>query len=139
MELSRAKLEATLIRRAWESEEFKQKLFTDPKKAIADLGYTLPENMEISVVEEHRNKMIFVLPPNPLGSMQEFMPTNVNPTGPEAITHACYPPSTLTQDIQCQVKTKDCSTTTECLKPTTQSHDCKVTLPPGPASPQPKK
>jgi len=59
-------LQARLIARAWEDDEFKQALLDDPKSAIADeLGVELPGDLEIQVVEENPNMICLVLPVRP--------------------------------------------------------------------------
>ena len=68
-------LQARLIARAWDDEEFKRRLLSDPKAAIGDeLDIELPEDLEIEVVEETATKICLVLPVSPRdGSDQELL------------------------------------------------------------------
>ncbi|WP_127495742.1 NHLP leader peptide family RiPP precursor [Paenibacillus glycanilyticus] len=66
-----------IIQKAWEDENFKQQLLSDPKTAIKDaFGVDIPENFEISVVEESPEHFYLVLPPKPsamkAASAEEF-------------------------------------------------------------------
>ncbi|WP_336776284.1 NHLP leader peptide family RiPP precursor [Paenibacillus sp. MMO-58] len=55
-----------IIQKAWEDDAFKQQLLADPKAAIKDVfGVEIPENFEISVVEESPEHFYLVLPPKP--------------------------------------------------------------------------
>jgi hypothetical protein len=62
---NRTELEARLIARAWQDEAFKQRLFDDPRAAIAtETGRAVPEGVEIRVVEETATVRYVVLPRN---------------------------------------------------------------------------
>jgi hypothetical protein len=64
-------LQARVIAKAWEDDEFKQTLLDDPRSAIAEeLGVELPDDLEIQVVEETPNKICLVLPIRP-GALAE--------------------------------------------------------------------
>jgi len=59
-------LQARLIARAWEDEDFKRRLMSDPKSTICEeLGVELPDELEIQVVEEGPSKICVVLPVRP--------------------------------------------------------------------------
>lgn len=127
-EISKSQIESILIRKAWESPEFKQKLFTDPKMALEEIGYGMDADMEISVFEEDRKKMIFVLPPNPLGKLNNaIFSSSINPSPGHTIecsdSYTC-----LTKSIDCTPHSPDSPKTTLF---------CKKDFPPGPNSPKP--
>ncbi len=59
-------IEAQLIERAWQDEAFRQALLSNPKAVIeAELGNKLPEELQITVLEETPNLIYMVLPMNP--------------------------------------------------------------------------
>ncbi|MEQ9625567.1 NHLP leader peptide family RiPP precursor [Coleofasciculus chthonoplastes] len=59
-------LEAQLIERAWQDEAFRQALLSNPKAVIeAELGNKLPEDLQVTVLEETPNLIYIVLPINP--------------------------------------------------------------------------
>jgi len=59
----RAELEARIARRAASDAAFKALLLNDPRAALADeLGVTLPEQLEVQVVQERPDSMCIVLP-----------------------------------------------------------------------------
>ena len=61
----RTELEARLIARAWQDEAFKQQLLHDPRAAItAETGGSVPEGIEVRVVEETATVRYLVLPHN---------------------------------------------------------------------------
>ncbi len=63
---TRKDLEAEIIAKAWEDEQFRQELISNPKEAIAKtLGAKLAENLEIRVVQETPNNLYLVLPVKP--------------------------------------------------------------------------
>lgn len=63
---SRQELESQLIAKAWQDETFKQELITNPKAVFAkEMGQTLPENIEIRVLEETPTTFYIVVPKNP--------------------------------------------------------------------------
>src|SRR5262245_27929848 len=65
-------LEAHLIARAWEDDAFRQELLSSPKAVLArelaqlQPGATLPDGVEVRVVEETPSTHYLVLPANPL-------------------------------------------------------------------------
>jgi hypothetical protein len=63
---TRKGLEAEIIAKAWEDEQFRQELISNPKEAIAKtLGTKLPKNQEVRVVQETPNNLYLVLPVKP--------------------------------------------------------------------------
>lgn len=69
---TRFEFEHKLIQRAWEDENFKQELLSNPKAVFArESGEELPTNLEIEVIQETANKVYLVLPTNPAPSVAE--------------------------------------------------------------------
>jgi hypothetical protein len=63
---TRKDLEAEIIAKAWEDEQFRQELLSNPQEAIAKtLGAKLAGNLEIRVVQETPNNLYLVLPVKP--------------------------------------------------------------------------
>ena len=63
---TRSELERKLIERAWEDENFKQELLSNPKAVFArESGQELAKDLEIEVLQETANKGYLVLPTNP--------------------------------------------------------------------------
>ncbi|HZQ07057.1 MAG TPA: NHLP leader peptide family RiPP precursor [Anaerolineae bacterium] len=55
-----------IISRAWTDEAFKQKLLAEPKKTMeAELGVTLPEEIEIFIHEQTPTQLHLILPMKP--------------------------------------------------------------------------
>jgi hypothetical protein len=71
---SRAEMERSIVQRSLEDEEFRQRLLDDPKAAVEqELGTQLPEDVEVSVVEESAQTIYLVLPSaSPLGESGEL-------------------------------------------------------------------
>jgi hypothetical protein len=68
----RSEYEREVIKKAWTDEEFKQRFLSDPKAVIAEeIGETLPDNIELEVLQETENKVYFVLPINPIPNVAE--------------------------------------------------------------------
>jgi len=66
---ARFELERKLIEWAWEDENFKQELLSNPKAVFArESGQELPKDLEIEVFQETANKGYLVLPTNPLSA-----------------------------------------------------------------------
>lgn len=63
--MTRQEIEEKLIARAWQDESFKQELISNPRSAFEKEGITLPENIEVRVVEESPNTFYLVLPVRP--------------------------------------------------------------------------
>jgi len=54
-----------IIAHAWKHPKFRQELLKNPKKALKELGYEVPEHIQIRVIEEKPNSFTLVLPPAP--------------------------------------------------------------------------
>lgn len=64
--MSTEALKAQILRNAWDNPEFKQRLIEQPKIALMQiLGFELPKDVELRVVEETPSSLVFVIPPNP--------------------------------------------------------------------------
>lgn len=66
--ITRKEIEEKLIARAWQDASFKHELLSNPRAAFEKEGITLPESIEIRVVEESANTLCFVLPMQPSGT-----------------------------------------------------------------------
>lgn len=55
--------EAVLARRAWDSPEFAAQLESDAVGALADIGVTVPDGVEVEVVVQQPDTLYFVVPP----------------------------------------------------------------------------
>ncbi|ATW27846.1 NHLP leader peptide family RiPP precursor [Candidatus Formimonas warabiya] len=61
-----AEIEKKLIEKAWQDDQFRKELITNPKKVIEqELGCALPANINVKVVEETADTFYFRLPVNP--------------------------------------------------------------------------
>lgn len=66
-------LKVQVIKKAWEDPAFKQQLLADPKAAVKDaFGVELPQDIQVTTVEETASHYYLVIPPNPedIGSGQ---------------------------------------------------------------------
>ncbi|MBD3918378.1 NHLP leader peptide family RiPP precursor [Paenibacillus sp. PR3] len=64
--MSEQELQQQIIEKAWSDESFKAKLLADPKAALKEaFNLTLPEDVELVVIEETPSKLALVIPPNP--------------------------------------------------------------------------
>jgi hypothetical protein len=62
---TRRELEAQVVARAWADESFRERLRTDPRRAVAEVtGVAVPESVEIEVLEETLEKGYLVIPVN---------------------------------------------------------------------------
>jgi hypothetical protein len=62
---SRRDLEDRIVARAWADEDFRERLKADPHAAVAEeTGITVPEAIEIEVLEETPEKGYLVIPVN---------------------------------------------------------------------------
>ena len=59
------------IARAWAEPEFKARLMTDPKTALAEMGVQVPEGVSVTVSENNRGEWHLVLPPKPEGELSQ--------------------------------------------------------------------
>lgn len=63
--MTRQEIESKLIAQAWQDESFKHELLSNPKTAFENEGISIPESIEIRVVEETSDCLYFVLPMQP--------------------------------------------------------------------------
>ena len=144
-EITRASLQSEVIRRAWESMQFKQKLLARPREALQEIGYTLDEDVEVMVVQEHKKKLVLVLPESPLSTAQEEI---MGPAIP-ASTLGCPQTASgceLTRGSDCQFTsapdctrpkpTFQCPSTGSSCQPTAGS-SCEITSSPDCTHPKP--
>jgi hypothetical protein len=62
---TRDEIEAQIVARAWSDETFRERLKAEPRAALAELtGLTVPESIEIEVLEETPEKAYLVIPLN---------------------------------------------------------------------------
>ena len=62
---TRRDLETKLVARAWVDDKFRARLKADPRAAVAEeTGVTVPEAIEIEVLEETPDKAYIVIPLN---------------------------------------------------------------------------
>ncbi|MBN1203035.1 MAG: NHLP leader peptide family RiPP precursor [Anaerolineae bacterium] len=70
---SRREIERDLVARAMTDLAFRRALMEDPKTSVeAELGRSLPERVQIKIVEESPETLYLVLPPPPFGSAGEL-------------------------------------------------------------------
>ena len=56
-----------LVERAWKDESFKQALKDNPRATIFDaFGITVPDNVNLTILEESDSEAYFVIPPKPV-------------------------------------------------------------------------
>lgn len=69
--MKRSEFEDQVVKRAWSDPEFKARLLKEPRAAISEElakiqeGVSIPESVEVTVVEESPGKIYMVLPVNP--------------------------------------------------------------------------
>jgi hypothetical protein len=69
---TRKELEINLLTRALKDEAFKQQLLKNPKAIIAQaLGTSLPDGLDVNVLEETETTLYLVLPCNPYETLSE--------------------------------------------------------------------
>jgi hypothetical protein len=54
-----------VIAKAWKDPTFKRKLMKDPKSALKECGCTVPDNVNVKVIEDSDNSYTFVIPHAP--------------------------------------------------------------------------
>jgi hypothetical protein len=54
-----------VIAKAWKDPSFKEKLLKNPKAALKEMGYALPENVNVKCIEESKNVFTLVIPSTP--------------------------------------------------------------------------
>jgi hypothetical protein len=60
-----AKQWAKIVAKAWEDEDYKQRLMADPASVLAEEGISVPDGVEIKLVEATDTQAWMVLPPKP--------------------------------------------------------------------------
>lgn len=56
-------IEGRVVQRAWADPEYRRRLLEDPRAALAEvIGASLPERLEVVVVEERPDRLCIVLP-----------------------------------------------------------------------------
>jgi len=61
--MQRRDFEAKIVARAWADEGFRDRLKSDPRSAVAEeTGITVPESIQIEVLEETPDKAYLVIP-----------------------------------------------------------------------------
>jgi hypothetical protein len=69
---TRRDLEDKVVARAWADEQFRERLKADPHGAVAEeTGITVPEAIEIEVLEETPEKGYLVIPVNRVAISEE--------------------------------------------------------------------
>lgn len=59
-------LRKLIIEKAWQDEQFKARLLENPKKAVEEeFSFSVPDEFEVTVVEETNQHYYLVIPPNP--------------------------------------------------------------------------
>ena len=70
--LTRQDLEAKIVARAWADEGFRQRLKTDPRGTVSEeTGISVPESVQIEVVEETPETAYLVIPMNRIAVSDE--------------------------------------------------------------------
>ena len=73
---ARRDLEDKLVARAWADEDFRARLKADPHAAVAEeIGITVPQAIEIEVLEETPEKGYLVIPVNRVAISEEQLET----------------------------------------------------------------
>ena len=54
-----------VIAQAWNDDEFKAKLLSNPRAVLTDAGLELPADLDVTVTESKPGAMHLVLPPRP--------------------------------------------------------------------------
>jgi hypothetical protein len=71
--LTRKDLEAKIVARAWQDDEFRRQFVTDPKRQFEErLGFKLPDALRMTVHEEDENSLHFVIPMKPKEALGEL-------------------------------------------------------------------
>ena len=69
----RHNIEDRIVAEAWSNPQFKKELLENPRAAITKhLKINIPDDMEISVIEETQKHIYFVLPVNPAETGSEL-------------------------------------------------------------------
>jgi hypothetical protein len=63
---NRKEFEVNLITKAWQDDAFKQELIANPRAVYqSELGQSIPENLQIKVLEENSNTLYLIVPQKP--------------------------------------------------------------------------
>ncbi len=54
-----------VIAKAWKDPEFRKKLISNPRDTLNSLGYGIPNDIEVKVIEDDVHQFTFVLPSTP--------------------------------------------------------------------------
>ena len=65
------KVKAKILAKVWTDETYKARLFANPRAAMREVGFEVPEGIEVQVVEETEKKWVVFLPPRPEGELSE--------------------------------------------------------------------
>jgi hypothetical protein len=57
--------ELKIITHAWKDSRFREKLLTDPEKALREINCPIPANVKIKVIEETEGQWTLFLPKSP--------------------------------------------------------------------------
>ena len=72
--MRRREIEAEIVKRAWADESFRRDLLQDPKQVLeAEVarvveGFRFPDEMQVEIIEETAEKIVLVLPVNPVSA-----------------------------------------------------------------------
>ncbi|MEM7554361.1 MAG: NHLP leader peptide family RiPP precursor [Cyanobacteria bacterium P01_A01_bin.84] len=65
-EQNREEFAASLITKAWQDENFKKELMSNPKAVIQrETGQEVPDGIKVTILEETPNQVYFVIPNKP--------------------------------------------------------------------------
>ena len=65
-EQTRGKIVASLVAKAWQDDNFKQELISNPKAVIQrETGEEISNDIQVNIVEETPNQIYFVIPSKP--------------------------------------------------------------------------
>ncbi|MFC1834431.1 NHLP leader peptide family RiPP precursor [Thermodesulfobacteriota bacterium] len=56
---------AKVIAQAWSDDDFKKRLFDDPKAVLKDFGINFPESLKVKLVEDPENELTIPFPAKP--------------------------------------------------------------------------
>lgn len=60
---TREEMVASLITKAWQDDNFKKELLSNPKAVIQrETGEEIPDDIQVNIVEETANQIYFVIP-----------------------------------------------------------------------------
>jgi hypothetical protein len=66
-----------VIAKCWDDATFKEKLLSNPKQTLAEIGIEVPENLKIVAHENSDNEFHFVIPSKPTNLKDEQFNLNV--------------------------------------------------------------